>query len=144
MASDSAPAGIVAVSAGTLILETPNPLDLSIEDLEELAAHIQRVMAGDGLSSVPVKVRGNEPLGAGNQLIDYLHMFLPNAEFIKQTAFTTVIAAATIFMRGRFKRKHESRRQRQINIYGPDGELVRIIKLMSEDAEPESSGPGEE
>lgn len=142
MASGSASTGDIATSASALILETPNPLDLSIEDLEGLAAHMQSAMAAaDEANPFPVKVRGNEPLGAGNQLIDYLHLFLPNAEFIRQTAFTTVIATATVFMRGRFKRKHESRRPRQINIYGPDGELLRVIKLMSEDAAPESSEP---
>ena len=143
MTSGSAPLGDDVGSEVPLILETPNPLDLSVRDLEELAADLERVMAANGLGGVPVKARGNEPLGAGNQLTDYLFIFLPNAEFIKETAFTAVIGAATVFMRKRFKRKHESRRPRQIDVYGSDGKLLRTFKLISEDAEPEQSDPDE-
>lgn len=144
MIPGSAPLGDDAGSEVPLILETPNPLDLSVRDLEELAADLENVMAANGLSGVPVRVRGNEPLGAGNQLTDYLFMFLPNAEFIKETAFTAVIGAATVFMRKRFKRKHESRRPRQIDVYGPDGKLLTTFKLTSENAESEQSDPDED
>lgn len=141
MASGSAPLGDDVRFEGALVLETPNPLDLSVRELEELAADLDRVMATNGLSGVPVKARGNEPLGVGNQLTDYLFMFLPNAEFLKETAFNAVIGAAIVFMRKRFKRKHESRRLRQIDVYGPDGKLLTTFKLTSEDAEPEQSDP---
>jgi hypothetical protein len=144
MTSSSAPLGDVARPEGALILQTLNPLDLSLADLEELAAELERVMSSNGLSGVPVKSAGNEPLGVGNQLTDYLIMILPNAEFIKETAFTAVVGAVTVFMRKRFKRKHESRRLRQIDVYGPDGKLLLTYKLTSEDAEPEQSGPDDD
>lgn len=129
---------------GSLVLETPNPLDLSITELEDLAADLEGVMAANGLSGVPVRARGNEPLGAGNQLIDYVFVFLPNVEFLKETAFNAVVGAVIYFMRKRFKKQHESRRPRQIEVYGPDGELLKTYRLMSEDAEPEESDPDED
>jgi hypothetical protein len=90
-----------------------------------------------------VKVRGNEPLGSGNQFTDFLVLILPNAEFIKETAFTAIIGSSIAFMRRRFKRKHESRRPREIQVHGPDEQLIVVIKLTSEDAEPEWSNPEE-
>jgi hypothetical protein len=144
MISGSAPLGDDERSEGTLILETPNPLDLSVRELEELAADLESVMAANGLSGVPVKARGNEPLGAGNQLTDYLFILLPNVEFLKETAFNAVIGTAIFFMRKRFKKKHESRRLRQIEVYGPDGKLLKTFKLISEDAGPEQSDPDED
>jgi hypothetical protein len=143
MASGSTPLGNGMGSEGALVLETPNPLDLSVRELEELAADLESVMAANGLSGVPVKARGNAPLGVGNELTDYLFMFLPNAEFLKETAFNAVIGTTIVFMRKRFKRKHESRRPRQVDVYGPDGKLLATFKLASEDAEPEQSGPVE-
>jgi hypothetical protein len=128
-------------SGRALVLETPNPLDLSVAELQELAADLKDVMAANGLRGVPVSARGNEPLGAGNQLIDYLFIFLPSPEFLKETAFNAVMGAVIYFMRKRFKKKHESRRPRQIEVYGPDGELLKTFKLLSEDAQPEESGP---
>jgi hypothetical protein len=116
MASGSAPPGDAVWSERTLVLETPNPLDLSVVELEELAAELEGVMAANGLSGVPVRVRGNEPLGAGNQLIDYVFVFLPNAEFLKETAFNALIGTVIFFMRKRFKKKYESRRPRQIEV----------------------------
>lgn len=141
MASGSAQPGD---DVGSLVLETPNPLDLSVTELEELAADLEGVMAANGLSGVPVRARGNEPLGAGNQLIDYVFVFLPNVEFLKETAFTAVIGTVIHFMRKRFKKKHESRRLRQIEVYGPDGKLLKTFKLISENAEPEESAPDED
>lgn len=55
-----------------------------------------------------------------------------------------MVGAVIIFMQKRFKKKHESRRPRQIEVYGPDGELLKIFKLISEDAEPEESDPNED
>jgi hypothetical protein len=137
MASASAALGREASSMKALILQTSNPLDLSIEDLAELAERLERDMTTSGHGDVPVKVRGNEPLGAGNQFTDFLILILPNAEFIKETAFTAIIGSSIAFMRRRFKRKHESRRPREIQVYGPDEQLKVVIKLTSEDAEPE-------
>jgi hypothetical protein len=142
MASGSEPLGDDVGSNAALVLETPNPLDLSVSELEELAADLQRVMDAKGLSGVSVRARANEPFGAGNQLTDYLFIFLPNAEFLKETAFNALIGAAIVFMRKRFKRKHESRRLRQIDVYGPDGKLRTTFRLTSEEAEPEQSDPG--
>jgi hypothetical protein len=144
MTSGSAPVGGIVGPGRALILQTPNPLDLSVEDLEGLVADLEKAMAASGINNVPVKAMGNEPLGVGNQLIDHLFLFLPDAEFIKQTAFTTVIAAATVFMRGRFKRKHESGRPRQIAVYDPDGKLLKIFRLTSEDAQLEQFEPDED
>ena len=136
MTSEPVSAESSAVLMGDLVLETPNPLDLSIEDLTELAVQLEGVVASSGPSGVRVTVKGNEPLGAGNQLIDYLYVILPSIEFMKETAFVTVIASITTFMRRRFKRRHGGGRPRHIEIFGPDGRLVARVILEQEDAEP--------
>ena len=144
MAFESAPPSESVTSERTLVLETPNPLDLSIAELQELAANLEHAIAANGQSGVSVRARGNEPLGAGNQLVDYLFIFLPDPEFLKEAAFNAVMASVIYFMRKRFKKKHESRRPREVQVYGPDGKLLKTFKLISEDAEPEESGPGED
>src|SRR5690348_15799663 len=120
MTSDAA-LSVSRLSANPLILETPNPLDLSLDDLRDLSAEIANTLVEHGAGGIPVSVSGDEPLGAGNEFTEILNIILPNAEFIKETAFAAVIASATTFMRARFKRKHEGTRPRQINVHTPEG-----------------------
>ena len=80
MVSDYTASGGSAIPANMLVLETPNPLYLSVDDLEQLTTHIETAMAADTLNGVRVKVRGSEPLGAGNRLTDFSFVFLANAE----------------------------------------------------------------
>jgi hypothetical protein len=137
--SDLGPTATPTSSAGHLVLETLNPLDLSTDDLADLAAQLTDLMSASGPSELPVTVRGDEPLGAGNDWIDVLNIILPNAEFIKETIYTAVLTSAVTFMRKRFRRKHESTRPRKINIWRPDGQLVGTLILTDEDAEPQWS-----
>ena len=118
-----------------LILDTPNRHDLSLADLGALASDLEAVLAEHTRRDVDVVVSGEEPLGAGNNWIDQIFVVLPNAEFIKEAAFTGVVAAVTKFMRTRFKRPHEATRPRRISVQVPDGTVVVVVTLESEDHE---------
>lgn len=126
-----------APPVGRLVLESPNPLDLSTDDLADLAAQLT------DLSGLPVTVQGDEPLGAGNDWVDVLNIILPNAEYIKDTIFTAVLTSAAAFMRKRFQRKHESTRPRRIDLWAPDGQLMGTVLLTTADADPEWSEPSQ-
>lgn len=124
-----------AGSIERLVLHTPNPLDLSADDLSGLAVELSDAIARNGRRDLVITVDSYEPLGAGNHLIDFLYVILPHAEFMKDTIFTTVVASVTTFMQGRFKRKHESKRQRRVYFFAPDGRLLGAFVLEDENAE---------
>jgi hypothetical protein len=118
-----------------LVLHTPNPLDLSVPDLNDLAAQLSCALEDSGNREVQVSVDSYEPRGAGNHFIDQLYVILPHAEFMKDTIFATVVASVTGFMRNRFKRKHEHKRPRKVYFFTPDGRLAGVFVL--EDASSE-------
>jgi hypothetical protein len=127
-------------STESLVLQTPNPLDLSIDDLEGLAAQVASVLAQSGWQDMQVTVDAYEPLGAGNNLADILYIILPSAEFMKDTIFATVVASVTAFMQSRFKRKHESKRPRIVHFFDPDGSFLGSFVINEENSEIEWVG----
>lgn len=132
------------VSTRHLVIETPNPLDLSIPELSELAAEITGLINAKRLSDVRVTVKGDDQFGAGNNWIDILQIILPSADFIKDTIYTAILSSATEFMRKRFKRKHEETRPRRIDVRAPDGRLLMTLTLATAEAQPEVSAPAEQ
>jgi hypothetical protein len=135
MVSGFQPSDAHVPSAGRLVLHTPNPLDLSIEDLNDLAKHLSDGVANNGHPDIQVSVDSYEPLGVGNHFVDQLYVILPHAEFMKDTIFATVVASVTGFMRNRFKRKHENKRPRKVYFFAPDGRLLGVFVLEDENAE---------
>ena len=124
-----------------LVLETRNTLDLSMDELLQLAAQLQEFIASNGISDLLVTVRGDEPLGAGNHWFDVLHIILPRAEVMKEDTFEGMIALAVAYMRSRFKRKHEGTRPRQVKVRTSNGQEVLEVTINSPDADPEFSAP---
>jgi hypothetical protein len=133
----------VDVSTEALVLETPNPLDLSVDDLSELANEIQAVLDESNYSELPIKVWSEPILGAANNFLDILYVFLPNADFFRDLVWAPVAAKIVNFMRKRFSRPHEAARTRIAYIYGPDGGILSSVKLRDEFADPiwSASGP---
>jgi hypothetical protein len=144
MASGSAVHENEVGSGRQLVLETRNTLDLSVDELAQLAAQLQELMAANGLSDVLVTVKGDEPFGAGNDWFDVLHIILPHAEVMKDDVFAGMVALVVAYMRTRFKRKHESTRPRQIKVRTSDGRKVLEVTIDSPDADPEFSTPSDD
>ncbi len=126
-----------------LVLETPNPLDMSLDELAGLAKQIQEFLAANGLNDVSVTVRGEEPEGAGNYLLDILNIILPSAEAMKEDVFKGMVALTVAYMRTRFKKKYEGMRTRQIRFRLPNGVTVFEVTINSFDADPKFSTPEE-
>jgi hypothetical protein len=131
------------VSTEALILETPNPLDLSIADLSSLANEIEAVLEESNYAETPIKVWSEPTLGAANNFLDILYVFLPNADFFRDLVWAQVVAKLIDFMRRRFSRPHETARTRITYIYGPDGRILSTVELRDEFADPiwTASGP---
>jgi hypothetical protein len=144
MASGSAVYENEVGSGRQVILETHNTLDLSTDELAPLAAQFQELMALNGLGDVPVTVKGDDPLGAGNHWFDVLHIILPNTEVIKDDVFKGMIALAVAYMKTRFKRKDEETRPRQIKVRMFNGRKVLEVTINGPDDDPEYGTPSDD
>jgi hypothetical protein len=131
------------VPTEVLVLETPNPLDLSTDDLSILADEIQAVLKESPYSAIPINVWSEPALGTANSFLDILHVFLPNTDFFRDVVWAQVVAKLIDFMRKRFSRPHEAKRARIAYIYGPDGRILSSVELRDEFSDPiwSASGP---
>jgi hypothetical protein len=119
-----------------LVLESRNYLDLSTDDLRELADDVSTSLADSGVVGLRVTVKADEDLyGAGNIFVDALYVVLPNAEFIKETAFTAAVGLLTRFMRKRYLRKHEGKRPREVVFVDAAEHEILRIKVSPQAAE---------
>jgi hypothetical protein len=112
-----------------IILETPNPYDISVEELEDLATSIRDAMRTTGDDN-DVEVAPVEVHGAGVQAWDLIHIWLPDPEFMKEAAFTALMTTTGAFLRARFKKPKEEKRRRVIFIYGPDGKPLKEVEVL--------------
>jgi len=112
-----------------LILETPNPFDITLTELEAVAIEMRLELKRDG-KKVDVEIAPVEVYGAGVQFWDLVHMWLPDAEFFKDTGFTIVGGVIARFMATRFRKPKEENRRRVIFVYGPDGEPICEIDVL--------------
>ncbi|MFC5008712.1 hypothetical protein ACFPIJ_64220 [Dactylosporangium cerinum] len=125
-------------------LESLNPLDMTLEELADLSATMQKTLIQASCSDVEIEVRGENPHGAGHGWIDALEVVLPSAEFMKEAVWGGLLAAATAFMRSRFKRKHESKRPRQIRFYDSEGNHLGSINIDSAESDDQWTDPPSE
>lgn len=105
-----------------VILETSNPLDLSVEELEELARQLRAL---DGELTVSVGMQ--EQRGAGVTFWDVLHFWIPEPEFMRDALYGYLIAQCQQALSARRKRKHQSNRPSSIIVHLPDGTVVDVI-----------------
>jgi hypothetical protein len=115
----------------TLVLEPGNPWEVSEPELQALAVDI--AAGGDELE---VDVAYERSEGAGVTLVEVLHVFLPSADFIKDSAYTFLLAALGRHMRRRRKEPHNSQREQVAIIYGPDGNPLREVRSKPGNAQP--------
>jgi len=105
-----------------VILETPNALDLSVEELTELAGNL-RGMDPD----LSVYVASQEQRGAGVTFIDVLHFWIPDADFMRDALYGYLIGRCQDALKTRRNRKHQSDRPTSIVVHLPDGTVVEKV-----------------
>lgn len=118
----------------TVLLETINPLDLTPDDLQELADLLSRETP-----QLSYRVAYNDQHGGGVSWHEVLRIWLPNAEFIKNTIYTIILTESFASMRRRFQRKHSSRRPKSIIVHDMHtGNELAAFVIDDVEAEPRS------
>jgi hypothetical protein len=140
-----------------IILEPRNPLDVRPEDLEDLAEAVRNIDPSYEVEILPKEVDGLEPR--------FGVTFWEVIQIISYTADAAAVAAlakaAVDWARHRFKkqeaeqtRRHEERlaeykrrgpkpkvhithRPKYVEIYGPDGKVVKAVLIERPESEPE-------
>lgn len=116
-------------SVRTVLLEPSNPFDLTAEELAGLVGELERT-----LDDVEVRLAHDEPVGAGVTLDEVLHVWLPSAEFAKETAYDVLLGAVGAFLRDRFKRRHGKNRRKVVTIHDQNGEEVGVLVFAAADS----------
>jgi hypothetical protein len=119
-----------------ILLETSNPLDLTPEELFELADEIQ-----GAFSEFEVDVGYDDQYGAGVTGHEVLHVFLPNWANIRDGVYVGVVLFLTAWLNKRFKRRHGERRPKSLMLYKEDGTPLGTFVLYDLDAAPTEEEP---
>jgi hypothetical protein len=123
----------------TLLLEPGNPYDITPEDLEPVRAQLARATQGR------VAIAYQPHRGAGVTLVEVLNFWVPNADFLRDEAYSVLLGILIENMRRRFKKKHGGKRPKSIIVRDDerDGRVVEKITISAED-EPEVREPGDD
>jgi hypothetical protein len=117
-----------------VLLETINPLDLTPDDLQELVDVLSREAP-----QVEYQIAYEDQYGGGVSWHEVLRVWLPNAEFIKDAIYTTLLTISIDAMRRRFKRKYGSRRPKSIIVHDrTTGRELASFVIHDVDSEPQS------
>lgn len=114
----------------TVVLEPGNAWELPEEDLRQLAEDLLR-----GADDLEVDLAYEQSEGAGVTLVEVLHVFLPSADFVKDSAYTVLVSALGRHMHRRRQKPHNSQREQIAIIYGPDGTPLREVRLEPDRSE---------
>ncbi len=115
---------------GLLLLETINPIDMTEEDLLELATTLNREMG------IPIGIAYEDQFGAGVSWHEVLYLWLPNYEFFKDEIWATVLGAVMENLRQRFKRKGCERRPKSLIVRDPStGDVVATYHIEEMESE---------
>jgi hypothetical protein len=118
-----------------LILEAHNPLELTREELDSLAAELQLILISNDIINIQVVVFEEPTEGVATDFWETLYLFLPDTEIIKSVVWTAILASAWKFMAARFSRPHESKRPRALEVLDPSGKSVDKSVLETRDSE---------
>jgi hypothetical protein len=125
------PASQGSSTSHQLLLETINPMDMTPDELFDLADRINGHEAD--LSAV---VGYEDQHGSGTTWNEVLHVWLPNADLIKTVAWTIVLTEIVDFLKKRFKRKGGANRPKRIIVHDPDGNVIEELLITEVDSEP--------
>ena len=116
-------------------LRPQNPLDLQPEELEELAAAIRLA-----LPDYDVRIVAREQQGYGVTWWEVLHITVPWADLLDaaaKAAAGAILTQAIKWARSRFKKW--PKRPKYVAIHGPDGRILKSVRLKDAESEPEDS-----
>jgi hypothetical protein len=123
----------------TLLLEPGNPYDITPGELEPVRAQMARA------TPVRVAIAYQPHKGAGVTLVEVLNFWVPNAEFLRDEAYSVLLGMLIENMRRRFKRKHGAKRPKSIIVRDSarDGRVIETINIQAED-KPVVREPGDD
>jgi hypothetical protein len=118
--------------SNSVLLESNNPLDVTPEDLDDLAELLE---AAEPESSVEIGYE--DQYGAGVTGHEVLYFWIPNAEALRDGLYVGMITATLAWLRGRFKRKYSERRTKTLTVYDAStGKPLRAYVLKESESEP--------
>ena len=120
--------------AGELILEPLNILEFDEEELRELVDQLTCVLQAEGHERIAVRYAYDPPIGVANSFSDRLNVFLPDPEFLKDTAWAAVWAAIRGFMKKRHNKPGEARRTRVVDLFDGKGNPIKKVEVPDTDS----------
>ena len=121
----------------TAILETNNPLDVTPDDLEDLADLLEAAV-----SQSSIEISYQDQYGAGVTGHEILLIWIPHAESLRDNLYAALIVAAIAWLRSRFKRRHGESRAKVITVYDAStGQPLRKWVLRDAESEPDEQEP---
>ena len=122
-----------------IILEPGNPLDLRRDKLEPL---MNAILELD--SSYEVRLAFNDQRGYGVTWWQVLHVWLPWAGVaLGGAAAKKIVELAIDWAHHRLKGDEPNHRPRSVSIYGPDGQILKQIRVDHSGHEEQSDEPSE-
>jgi hypothetical protein len=125
--------------ANEIVLESINPYDLTPEELNTLAQDIR-----DSVPGVSVAVGFEEEEGSGVTWVQAIHMFLPDAEFWKDAAYSQICAAVFKFYKKRRTEEHQTNRVHNLVVHDEEGNTLEILSLKPGEDEPQVLPPDDD
>jgi hypothetical protein len=121
----------------TVLLETSNPLDVTPQDLYDLADLLETVVP-----RASVEIGYEDQYGAGVTGHEVLYFWIPNAEALRDGLYVAMITATLGWLRGRFKRKHSESRGKTLTVYDTStGKPLQTWVLRESESEPVKQEP---
>jgi hypothetical protein len=114
-----------------IVLHTVNPLDIPPEELFDLAGSLRNICP-----ECDIEITSGDQRGSAVTLWEVLHLYLPWNDIIvgaSSGASTAIIAAVVSFFKDRFKK--EPKRTKFIAIFGPNGKIMKEVKLTNQEDE---------
>lgn len=122
---------IPKLSSGVL-LETNNPLDVTPEDLEELAILLEAIEPRPS-----IEIGYEHQYGSGVTGHEVLLFWIPNADALRDGLYVPLIIATVGWMKKLFKRKHREHRSKVLTVYDAStGEPLETWILRDAESEP--------
>jgi hypothetical protein len=106
-----------------IIIESQNPNDIQKDDLFDVAEKINKE------TEIVVTFGSREQVGYGVTWYEVLHVWLPDAG---KVLLGTVLKELIFWARDRMKKKSKTR-PKSINIYGPNGEVLKSVVIKNQD-----------
>ena len=119
----------------SIVFESRNARDLAQVKLDELARQINSDLAARGRQDVSAAAVARDAIGGGHCWMDVLYVFLPSADFRKDSVCPQFWSRSNTF-RSWFARPHEASRPRVLVVRESErGEVLEVRELKAEDAE---------